>query len=86
MMELAENFQEGDDPGPLLLAVDQVEGVLEALTGCEEVTEADSEAVDGFAALAKALAEAEREEAEAAEAAAVVVDVDAPAPRKRRRF
>ncbi|CAE7676835.1 ercc6l [Symbiodinium microadriaticum] len=80
VMELAENFQEGDDPGPLLLAVDQVEGVLEALTGGEEVTEADSEeAVDGFAALAKALAEAEREEAEAAEAAAVVVDVDAPA-------
>eukprot|EP00439_Symbiodinium_sp_Y106_P058812 s3208_g8.t1 len=87
VMELAENFQEGDDPGPLLLAVDQVEGVLEALTGGEEVTEADpEEAVDGFAALAKALAEAEREEAEAAEAAAVVVDVDAPAPRKRRRF
>ncbi|CAE7475977.1 dbr1, partial [Symbiodinium sp. CCMP2456] len=80
VMELAENFQEGDDPGPLLLAVDQVEGVLEALTGGEEVTEADSEeAVDGFAALAKALADAEREEAEAAEAAAVVVDVDAPA-------
>ncbi|CAE7359091.1 dbr1, partial [Symbiodinium necroappetens] len=115
-----EEDDEGDDPGPLLLAVDQVEGVLEALTGGEEVpggkytafeavlglswlvlhvssshvrSRQVEEAVDGFAALAKALAEAERpldcdrfsvgrllcEEAEAAEAAAVVVDVDAPA-------